>query len=1355
MNVGGDGGFCSVDGVGKDDYVIANDSDVNDHKNVELNVAELSVKEGDDMETDTLEDGVEEDGGEPKIEDGVDQEKENGEIESKGESVEVLSCGDDSKVEVLIAFSVEVSEVRGSSDLEPVLDEVKEISDPKLMETSGNGIASVDGIDSRSLDVDDKSKDDGSAEIETDGAIAVNGVPDAPEHFEVYNCELNLSGAQESAEVEADSNTTVNGVTDAPGHFEVEVPIEAVTVEVPEGELKTNQLIVQPLNNNVDQTGKPEHEVTANNDEQGNVFPVSELESADCVASKLKPVETSVSDESVENVVTEAQPLDGDANNLDADLKTLPLDNATSVEQSAQPYLSPSDGENEKQDLTETEVKIDELSDGDAVAAGGSQESVDSEAAGYETDSDETGEVTDQNGSDLSAEPEETTHLQPFVDNSEGEQDWCNLESTRMENSVPVSSDQSDESINSSSGVEESSKALTAEIQLDTMHISAIESKAERVDGDGESEVMADSGGTQEAVPEEDVLKYQMAGRTGSFDAVETCISSQDCSTEKPLRAEDTITLSKAQSADQNDLGCSPAKDDVSENKVVPTSAESLEDGGSVMSEDKNSSLDSTEPAASCDSNTLNEQGVVDGVHSVTDNSPSGSVDATCSQTELENGKCSVPYPVYETKSGTKSVNNGVDAAIKSNNISGEALRPKISFGSFDFISPFPHSEINLASDAQNKCSADSPSSSGTKVYPSNGEASVINLGSDALNKSTAGSASSSESKIYRSNGVALPNSHTNGDHFAVLNHNGACAQVVRPEPMKEGLASSAKRAEADLSDSQNINPDFVRRPLYWLVKIPRADNGIYGEQLTESEMKLAEKTQTRNACQAQFYKHQAYCRELKSNLEAAKLEAKAAHELMMAKKREVDSDQSLINLGKHAVTVDNIDDQALKKELNALRDNLSKADEQVRAAQKKHDDESAFLNDLKHQLISANDIRQEAFVRSITLKKQLNEKNTHFYKAKNEVRAAYHYAAAGKLATLESHCLNQVENIMEMWNKNDEFRHQYVECNSRRMLWKFGTFDGTRLGINEVPPSFLRDVSENRVHTSAKINSSAAVLTLRKDVPVDTKVTEDRLPNKVEQKKASPNDEKNDRLPNKAVQKKASPNAEKNDRLPNKVVQKKAAATAEKNVVSKDSLAKASSNVEVEEVKEETKLTKEEEEFARKAEETRREEEAARLREQRKLEEKAKAEKALEKKKRNVLKAQARAEFRARKEAEEREKARELREKKKQKKLGLDVDISENEPAQPPVPSFKSAKEPEVTEKPTTAEKRPKKAPLQTKVIKTIKPIPLALRNKGKRGLLHYWPYPLIMLLALGLFYLGSVERIQTIEQLISGLFH
>lgn len=193
----------------------------------------------------------------------------------------------------------------------------------------------------------------------------------------------------------------------------------------------------------------------------------------------------------------------------------------------------------------------------------------------------------------------------------------------------------------------------------------------------------------------------------------------------------------------------------------------------------------------------------------------------------------------------------------------------------------------------------------------------------------------------------------------------------------------------------------------------------------------------------------------------------------------------------------------------------------------------------------------------------------------------------------------------MELWNKNDEFRKEYIRCNTRSTLRRLRTLDGRSLGPNEEPP-LIPTVFNERVIKGNSVSLQSAVEQEKQNVQVETeKVKEKPIVKAFEQKNQTTKSKK----------------PVKPDLLGN-------------------GLATVSGRDEIEEAKEEeSKLTKEEEELARKAEELRREEEAAKLKEQRKLEEKAKAIEALERKKRNAEKAQARALLRAQKEAEQKEK--------------------------------------------------------------------------------------------------------------------
>lgn len=192
----------------------------------------------------------------------------------------------------------------------------------------------------------------------------------------------------------------------------------------------------------------------------------------------------------------------------------------------------------------------------------------------------------------------------------------------------------------------------------------------------------------------------------------------------------------------------------------------------------------------------------------------------------------------------------------------------------------------------------------------------------------------------------------------------------------------------------------------------------------------------------------------------------------------------------------------------------------------------------------------------------------------------------------------------MELWNENDEFRKEYIRCNTRSTLRRLRTLDGRSLGPDEEPP-LIPNVVKERVAMGNTL-SLPSLQPEKHIVQVETVEVKGKVvPDAVEQKKQTTKSKKPVKL---------SPLG--------------------------NGLATVSGRDEIEEVREEEpKLTKQEEELARKREELRREEEATKSREQQLLEEKVKAKEALERKKRNAEKAHAKAMLRAQKEAEEKEK--------------------------------------------------------------------------------------------------------------------
>lgn len=200
----------------------------------------------------------------------------------------------------------------------------------------------------------------------------------------------------------------------------------------------------------------------------------------------------------------------------------------------------------------------------------------------------------------------------------------------------------------------------------------------------------------------------------------------------------------------------------------------------------------------------------------------------------------------------------------------------------------------------------------------------------------------------------------------------------------------------------------------------------------------------------------------------------------------------------------------------------------------------------------------------------------------------------------------------MEMWNKDEDFRKQYVEANKFSTLKKFGTSDGRRLGPDEVPPVIPSRRPNNTSPSLAVSNPNVPTTTTVPDpAPVSVSVKEDSFPV----------------LPSPDISKRAKSKASGNS-----ILNEKSTVTVSERDVKETEKEKARL------MEEELERAKKAEELAR-IEQKLREEKAAAEKERLRLEQKAKAKEAEERKRRKAEKALERAEFKARKEAEMKEK--------------------------------------------------------------------------------------------------------------------
>ncbi|CAI9775489.1 unnamed protein product [Fraxinus pennsylvanica] len=347
----------------------------------------------------------------------------------------------------------------------------------------------------------------------------------------------------------------------------------------------------------------------------------------------------------------------------------------------------------------------------------------------------------------------------------------------------------------------------------------------------------------------------------------------------------------------------------------------------------------------------------------------------------------------------------------------------------------------------------------------------------------------------------------------------------------------------------------------------------------------------------------------------------------------------------------------------------------------------------IKHAQLEVDEKTRLRKVIQLEIQKTMN---THFRMYISDAAAARDCAFKKDREGLHRLCINQVEKIMELWNTNDEFRNEYVKQNARSTLTRFKTLDGRSLGSDEVPP-ILPGYVDERVGQLG--------LTLAKAGSVQSSTLELSEPK----------------------------NCTATNKEPAKPVLRNASAT-----VSRDDV--------INEIEKKAIKSKEEVELERKVEEELRDDAEPKSKNQLRLEEIAKAKLALEKKKRNVEKAQRRDELRAQKEAERKEKEREKRLRKKEKKKGASAAASEVnkntnvcetvESSESLMENLKETDQINETNFATATTKRP------PKISKTKYNIPPSIVcNRSKKKWKHWMWLILTCLIVVAIFLLGNTE--------------
>ncbi|EFH66678.1 hypothetical protein ARALYDRAFT_472337 [Arabidopsis lyrata subsp. lyrata] len=600
-------------------------------------------------------------------------------------------------------------------------------------------------------------------------------------------------------------------------------------------------------------------------------------------------------------------------------------------------------------------------------------------------------------------------------------------------------------------------------------------------------------------------------------------------------------------------------------------------------------------------------------------------------------------------------------------------------------------------------------------------------------------------------------------------------------------VASTGEVSVPDASEVLTVAAEIEKRPVYFLPRVPRYDNEKLAEQLKHAEEQVDQKTQSRDALRADIQKIRAICKDYDISYKAAMTEERSARKAMHSKRQEIEALQSMISRVKSAASVDDIDSRVhnmehmmqhttlslneekgfmreikqlkqlreqisssmgtkdevkqaldekekteerlkvLRKELDALRNNLSKAETITKAAKKKCDEEWEAQSKLQEQFRAADAVREEAFVHLQDLKKQQREKNKYFFKYRDNSRAASEMALKKDRAALQSLCSDQVENFMNMWNNDEEFRKYYVKSNTRSTFRRLGTLDGRSLGPDEEPPRITYAPRMDKLRTSSdRAEKHEAV----QPVPAQQERVVKFEGSKVENNGkavAKPTEQKSQTTKSKKAVKPDQPPPNVTELVSGKKEIEKSATPEEE---------------------EPPKLTKEEEELIKKEEEKRKQKEAAKMKEQHRLEEIAKAKEAMERKKKREEKAKARSVLKAQKEAEEREKERERKLRKKERRKGIFT--SEETAIENPIPTSETVvetpREIEIPKKQTVEEsqqiKKSHKTSSQFLKQNKSKSVPLPLRNRGSKRKLRQWMWiGLIVVIILALFLLGNAN--------------
>ncbi|XP_075515893.1 uncharacterized protein LOC142550701 [Primulina tabacum] len=600
-------------------------------------------------------------------------------------------------------------------------------------------------------------------------------------------------------------------------------------------------------------------------------------------------------------------------------------------------------------------------------------------------------------------------------------------------------------------------------------------------------------------------------------------------------------------------------------------------------------------------------------------------------------------------------------------------------------------------------------------------------------------------------------------------------------------ISMASAESGSDTVTEKDVSGVAVTKPFNFFVRTPRYSDEKLQEQIRIAELEVNEKTKLRDSIQAQIQEKRAKNQNNGIDYEYAKGEDRSVKKLIKEKRMEIDSLQSVINKAKNATSIEDLNcriktiehmiqhetlplkeekqliheikqlkqlreqlsssncsqseiqqaleqrEQAeerlktLRKELSNLKYTASKAQTACDEAEGKYNVEHKKVKELQAHFRAADDVRQEAYAKFLSLSKELSQKRKNFFKFKNDSATATYNAFTDDRKKLYQRCVNEVENFMELWNGNNEFRSEYVRLNTRSTLRRFGTLDGRSLGPDEKPPilpSYVRERNDKAVSVPANADliSKSPHMELKPEAKIENATSDVHSIKKETESK----------------EKTAT------TRGPAKSKQVNSLATV------------SGMDEEKVEVQEEPIKTKEELELIRIAEELRREKTEANLKEQRRLEEIAKAKEARERKQRRDEKAQKREELKARKEAEQKEKEREKKSRKNERRKAGASSISASTDLQDDASSITCVEISKVeasTQVNDVSVKKPKTSRVMvSKQKQTRSTLPPFLRNRNRRKWQQWMWVSLISLVVLVLFWLGNMGVFSSVNSKLRG---